>query len=112
MLKYEAGTFCYIHYCVWHGAENSLDVARYSNHSVVDKTEGISTQREGINEANVNRSCKGDNTKVLENPHTELYCGRWLRFSFKYPSLHPEQCLWQCKSHPGRNPPLPPQAHW
>lgn len=111
-LKYEAGTFCQIHYCVWHGWEESLEVVFHSNHSVVDEREGISAQAHRVNEANVNRSCNGDKTKVLKIPHTDLYCVRRLRFRFTYPSLCPEQHLWQCRAHPGRRPPPHPQIHW
>lgn len=89
VLNYEAGTFCHIHYCVWHGEKNFLEVARYSSHSVVDNGENISAHRHRIHEANVNRSCNRDKTNVLKIPFTEL-CHVWLlQFRGKYPSLNP-----------------------
>lgn len=73
MLNYEAATFCHLHYCVWHGEKTSLEVARYSSHSVVENSENIPAHRHRIHEANVNRSCNRDETKVIKISENELY---------------------------------------
>lgn len=78
VLKYEAGTFCHIHNSVWHGAENSLEVACYSTHCVLDSSENVSAHRHRIHEANVNTSCNRDKTNDLEIPHNEPDPVWWL----------------------------------